>query len=140
MENSLNIPSSPSLPYFYTLQTSPWLILANSASWLLAKSPESGKGCPHITTPMGAHLPLSVRTQSSSSEENEGASPWDKSVLTEADARGAAQPRRELPGMGRCRSSMPRLPRALSCSSLPCHMPPPRATAWPPEAQIHDGR
>lgn len=71
MENSLNIPSSPSLPYFYTLQTSPWLILANSASWLLVKSPEIGKGCPQITTPLGAHLPLSIRTQSSSSEENE---------------------------------------------------------------------
>lgn len=137
MENSLSIPSSPSPLYFHILQTRPWLINPFS-------QPASAWGRVRMVANVACRPPLSTDHRSHGrpfAPQCRHPKPWlawrawYKIMLMDADARGAAQPWRELPPVGRCLSLMPRLPRALSC-----HMSPPRATTWPPEAQIHDGR
>lgn len=86
----LNLSSHPPANIFISL-----------GSRQLAMSPDSGKGCPQIFTHTGAHLPLSVRTQSSGSKESKAHLPCEgQEHVEKAEAHGAAQPHRELSAVG----------------------------------------
>lgn len=130
MENSLNIPSSPSLPYFHILQTSPWRIhsflrLAGTC-WRIRTVAKTVCRSSVVWVPI---CPSVYAAQTSGSEEGKAHRACVRREHVDGGRHwwGCAAP-------GGCLSLMPRLPGlwAAQPSAATCHLPGP-----PPGLQKH---